>query len=112
MAEKEEIIRTTAWSAGPGCHGGCGMKLYVKAFLQVRPNDTAERIVELMGKADTSADMLPALHRYWGDEPKLTVRLDDIKSVMTWRVRFFVQKVTWQIGLSKHGRAISKHRYE
>ena len=30
--EKSEvkIIRTTVWSAGPGCHGGCGAKLYVK----------------------------------------------------------------------------------
>ena len=24
------IYRTTSWSAGPGCHGGCGQKLYVK----------------------------------------------------------------------------------
>ena len=25
-----KIVRTTVWSAGPGCHGGCGAKLYVK----------------------------------------------------------------------------------
>lgn len=25
----EKIVRTTVWSAGPGCHGGCGVKLYV-----------------------------------------------------------------------------------
>ncbi len=27
---KEEIVRTTVWSAGPGCHGGCGVKLHVR----------------------------------------------------------------------------------
>lgn len=26
----EKIVRTTVWSAGSGCHGGCGMKLHVK----------------------------------------------------------------------------------
>ncbi len=26
----EAIYTTTAWSAGPGCHGGCGQKLYVE----------------------------------------------------------------------------------
>lgn len=31
MAEGEtRIVRTTVWSPGPGCHGGCGAKLYVK----------------------------------------------------------------------------------
>ncbi|MBW2065460.1 MAG: molybdopterin-dependent oxidoreductase [Deltaproteobacteria bacterium] len=25
-----EIIRTTTWSAGPGCHGGCGVLAHVK----------------------------------------------------------------------------------
>jgi anaerobic selenocysteine-containing dehydrogenase len=29
-SNKEQIIRSTAWSAGPGCHGGCGMKLHIK----------------------------------------------------------------------------------
>ncbi len=28
--EKLEIIRTTTWSAGPGCHGSCGVLAYVK----------------------------------------------------------------------------------
>ncbi|NQT31860.1 MAG: molybdopterin-dependent oxidoreductase [Deltaproteobacteria bacterium] len=28
--EKLEIIRTTTWSAGPGCHGTCGVLAYVK----------------------------------------------------------------------------------
>jgi anaerobic selenocysteine-containing dehydrogenase len=28
--EKVEVFPTVAWSAGPGCHGGCGQKLYVK----------------------------------------------------------------------------------
>lgn len=91
---------------------GVRKKLHDKAFLQIRPNDTSERIVELMGEADASADVLPELHRYWGDEPKLTVRPDDIKSVMTWRVWFFGGGVTWQVGLNSRGRAISKHRYD
>ena len=31
MSEKGiEVIRTTTWSAGPGCHGGCGVLAYVK----------------------------------------------------------------------------------
>jgi anaerobic selenocysteine-containing dehydrogenase len=28
--DKPEIIRTTTWSAGPGCHGTCGVLAYVK----------------------------------------------------------------------------------
>ena len=24
------VYSTVAWSAGPGCHGGCGQKHYVK----------------------------------------------------------------------------------
>jgi len=28
--DKLEIIRTTTWSAGPGCHGTCGVLAYVK----------------------------------------------------------------------------------
>lgn len=28
--ENLEVIRTTTWSAGPGCHGGCGVLAYVK----------------------------------------------------------------------------------
>ena len=28
--EKVDIFPTVTWSAGPGCHGGCGQKLYVK----------------------------------------------------------------------------------
>ncbi|OGA12518.1 MAG: hypothetical protein A3H32_05935 [Betaproteobacteria bacterium RIFCSPLOWO2_02_FULL_63_19] len=30
------VYRTTAWSAGPGCHGGCGQKLHVKNGKLVR----------------------------------------------------------------------------
>lgn len=31
MDERDfQIIRTTSWSAGPGCHGGCGVLAYVK----------------------------------------------------------------------------------
>jgi anaerobic selenocysteine-containing dehydrogenase len=25
-----KIVRTTAWSAGPGCHGGCGVLADIK----------------------------------------------------------------------------------
>lgn len=28
--EKIEVIRTTTWSAGPGCHGGCGILVYIR----------------------------------------------------------------------------------
>ncbi len=28
--EQEKVVRTTVWSPGPGCHGGCGVKLIVK----------------------------------------------------------------------------------
>jgi anaerobic selenocysteine-containing dehydrogenase len=28
--EYDRVVRTTAWSPGPGCHGGCGLKMYVK----------------------------------------------------------------------------------
>jgi anaerobic selenocysteine-containing dehydrogenase len=27
---KDKVVRTTVWSAGAGCHGGCGVKLYVE----------------------------------------------------------------------------------
>ncbi len=33
MTEKTkdvQIIKMGAWSAGPGCHGGCGVKLFVQ----------------------------------------------------------------------------------
>ncbi len=33
---EEKIVRTTTWSAGPGCHGGCGMKLYIRDGKLVR----------------------------------------------------------------------------
>lgn len=25
-----EVIETTVWSAGPGCHGGCGVLAHIK----------------------------------------------------------------------------------
>lgn len=28
--EDFEVIRTTTWSAGPGCHGGCGVLAHVQ----------------------------------------------------------------------------------
>lgn len=30
MSDYDRIVKTTAWSPGPGCHGGCGLKLFVK----------------------------------------------------------------------------------
>jgi anaerobic selenocysteine-containing dehydrogenase len=32
----DKIVTTTVWSPGPGCHGGCGAKLYVKDGKVVR----------------------------------------------------------------------------
>ena len=29
-SDHEEIVRTTTWSAGPGCHGGCGVLAHIK----------------------------------------------------------------------------------
>ncbi len=29
-AKNVQIVRTTTWSAGPGCHGGCGVLAYIK----------------------------------------------------------------------------------
>ena len=29
-AQDTQIVRMGAWSAGPGCHGGCGVKLFLK----------------------------------------------------------------------------------
>jgi len=29
-AKNREIVRTTTWSAGPGCHGGCGVLAYIE----------------------------------------------------------------------------------
>ncbi len=28
--QKTKIVKTTTWSAGPGCHGGCGVLVYIK----------------------------------------------------------------------------------
>ena len=28
--DQEKVVRTTVWSPGAGCHGGCGVKLIVK----------------------------------------------------------------------------------
>lgn len=28
--ENQRVVRTTVWSAGAGCHGGCGVRLHVK----------------------------------------------------------------------------------
>lgn len=30
IPQDSQVFRTTTWSAGPGCHGGCGQKIYVK----------------------------------------------------------------------------------
>ena len=27
---KNKIVRTTTWSPGPGCHGGCGVLAHIK----------------------------------------------------------------------------------
>ena len=30
MTDTTKIVRTTTWSAGPGCHGGCGVLAHIK----------------------------------------------------------------------------------
>jgi anaerobic selenocysteine-containing dehydrogenase len=32
----DQVVRSTAWSPGPGCHGGCGLEFYVKDGRLVR----------------------------------------------------------------------------
>ena len=48
------IIKTTTWSAGPGCHGGCGVLAYVKdgkvIKVSVNLNSTQIKILALLGK--------------------------------------------------------------
>lgn len=36
MTLKDGVFQTVAWSAGPGCHGGCGQKVYVENGKMVR----------------------------------------------------------------------------
>ncbi|KKM12728.1 hypothetical protein SY88_02365 [Clostridiales bacterium PH28_bin88] len=40
--EYDRVVRTTVWSPGPGCHGGCGAKLYVQG----------DRLVKVEGDED------------------------------------------------------------
>jgi anaerobic selenocysteine-containing dehydrogenase len=28
--KKVQIVKMGAWSGGPGCHGGCGVEVYIK----------------------------------------------------------------------------------
>jgi len=37
--EDIEVFPTVTWSAGPGCHGNCAQKLYVKdgKVVRIRP---------------------------------------------------------------------------
>ncbi|HCY87002.1 MAG TPA: dimethylsulfide dehydrogenase [Desulfobacteraceae bacterium] len=30
MTDKTTIVKTTTWSAGPGCHGGCGVQAHIR----------------------------------------------------------------------------------
>ncbi|HEY5529322.1 MAG TPA: molybdopterin-dependent oxidoreductase, partial [Thermoleophilia bacterium] len=30
MVQYDRVVRSTSWSPGPGCHGGCGVKFYVR----------------------------------------------------------------------------------
>jgi len=40
--EYDRVVKTTMWSPGPGCHGGCGAKIYVKD----------DRVVKIEGDED------------------------------------------------------------
>jgi hypothetical protein len=91
---------------------GIRLKQRDAAFRDIRQNDTKQRVVELMGAGDASAEGLPELERYWGDEANPRVTRDNIKSALTWRLRFLTGAVTWQVGFDDQGRAIAKHRYD
>jgi anaerobic selenocysteine-containing dehydrogenase len=30
VVEYDKVVKSTAWSPGPGCHGGCGLEFFVK----------------------------------------------------------------------------------
>jgi len=91
---------------------GIRMKRYDAAFADIRQNDTKERVEALMGKGDESAECLPRLERYWGDEAHPSLAREDIRSALTWRLRFLAGKVVWQVGFDAQGRAVAKHRYD
>lgn len=91
---------------------GIRLKKYDEGFREMRHGAPADSVVELMGEGDTTVAARDDLHRYWGEETNPAVGRDQIKSVLTWRVRFALRVVVWQVGLDKRGRAVAKHRYE
>jgi hypothetical protein len=102
------LVSLLAFAVVPGMRA----KVYDSRFAGILLNDTKERVTELMGRGEESAECLPQLERYWGDETHPTVARDEIKSVWTWRVWSITGKVVWQVGFSADGRAIAKHRYD
>src|SRR4030065_517689 len=47
--EQEKVVRTTVWSPGAGCHGGCGVKLIVKNGRLVKVEGGAESVLFCQG---------------------------------------------------------------
>ena len=91
---------------------GVRVKLYDAAFRQVVQSDTRDRVVEVMGEPGTSREAPGDLHRWWDEEANPGVPAEEIKAVLTWHVRVFFRKVTWQVGLDADGCAVAKHRYD
>ena len=45
--DKVEIIRTTTWSPGPGCHGGCGILAHVKNGKVIKTFEQEKSIIKV-----------------------------------------------------------------
>ena len=79
----------------------------------MRERDTRERVEALMGPPASRTDPARAdLHRYWDEEVNPACATEDVKTVLTWRLRVFFLPVTWQVGFDNESRAIAKHRYD
>ncbi len=92
---------------------GVRIKQRDSAFRDVHEGDARGRVVELMGAPDSDSE--PAhgdLCRWWGDEVNPACKPEDLKIVLTWRIRSFLLPVTWQVGFDNESRAIAKHRYD
>ena len=60
-----KIVPTTAWSAGPGCHGGCGVLAHIKDG----------KLVKLEGDPDHpwNQGRLEDLSKELGSKPRLVL---------------------------------------
>ena len=47
MGDKDRrIVRTTTWSAGPGCHGGCGVLAHIEDGKLIKIEGNAKWILQ------------------------------------------------------------------